>query len=151
MPAHTANSSNLSGGGPLATSSIKRIRTKLGNWWDRYREAYRDLRCTWVLYKMRLPDYGTNSQLKNRNRMRISQQNGLTKNLRGTSKQSTYMSMHSTVAMLICQCRMANAGYRRQIIRDFQTQLYKTCGMRSTILVAYEDEKGNIRACMYAI
>ena len=44
---------------------------------------------------------------------------------------------------------MANAGYRRRIIQDFQTQLYRTCGMRSAILIAYEDEKGNIRACMY--
>ena len=46
---------------------------------------------------------------------------------------------------------MANAAYRRRIIWDFQTQLYKTCGMRSTILVAYEDENGNIRATMYAM
>ena len=53
--------------------------------------------------------------------------------------------------MLIYLFRMANAGYRRRIIRDFQIQLYKTCRMRSTILVAYEDEKGNIRACMYVI
>ena len=46
---------------------------------------------------------------------------------------------------------MANAGYRCRIVRDFQIQLYKICGMRSTILVAYEDEKGNIHACMYVI
>ena len=57
--------------------------------------------------------------------------------------------MHSDVLLLIHLFRMANAGYRRRIIRDFQTQLYRTCGMRSAILIAYEDEKGNIRACMY--
>ena len=53
--------------------------------------------------------------------------------------------------ILIYLIRMANAGYRRRIVRDFQIQLYKICGMHSTILVAYEDEKGNIRACMYVI
>ena len=83
--------------------------------------------------------------------MLILQRSGPTKNPQGTSKQSTYISTHSVVAVLIYRCRMANAGYRRRIIRDFQTQLYKTCGMRSTILVAYEDEKGNIWACMYVI
>ena len=52
---------------------------------------------------------------------------------------------------LIYVFRMANAGYRCRIVRDFQIQLYKICGMRSTILVTYEDEKGNICACMYVI
>ena len=59
--------------------------------------------------------------------------------------------MHSDIIVLIHLFRMANAGYRHRIIQDFQTQLYRTCGMRSTILVAYEDESGNIWACMYVI
>ena len=67
--------------------------------------------------------------------------------------QAKYVTVptYSGNVMLIYLFRMANAGYRRRIIRDFQIQLYKTCGMRSTILVAYEDEKGNIRASMYVI
>lgn len=59
--------------------------------------------------------------------------------------------MYSAIVTLIPPFRMANAGYRRRIIRDFQTQLYKMCGMRSVILVAYEDDAGIIRASMYVI
>ncbi|KAN0139064.1 hypothetical protein V8E53_003066 [Lactarius tabidus] len=46
------------------------------------------------------------------------------------------------------QAKMANTAYRRRIIRDFQTQLFKTCGIRSIVLVAYEDETGTVRACL---
>jgi hypothetical protein len=44
--------------------------------------------------------------------------------------------------------RMASAAYRGQIVRDFQTQLFKICGVQSVVLVAYEDEGGNVRASM---
>ena len=59
--------------------------------------------------------------------------------------------MYSATVVLMPLFRMANAGYRRRIVRDFQTQLYKACGMRSIILVAYEDDARNIRACLYVI
>ncbi|KAH9008446.1 hypothetical protein EDB84DRAFT_1446927 [Lactarius hengduanensis] len=40
---------------------------------------------------------------------------------------------------------MAQATFRGRIVRDFQTQLFKTCGVRSIVLVAYEDKDGNPR------
>ncbi|KAH9008808.1 hypothetical protein EDB84DRAFT_1446695 [Lactarius hengduanensis] len=46
------------------------------------------------------------------------------------------------------QAKMAQAAYRGRIVRDFQTQLFKTCGMRSVVLVAYADKDGNPRAAM---
>ncbi|KAH9035046.1 hypothetical protein EDB84DRAFT_1437970 [Lactarius hengduanensis] len=42
------------------------------------------------------------------------------------------------------QAKMAQAAYHR----DFQTQLFKTCGMRSVVLVAYANKDGNPRAAM---
>ncbi|KAI9434984.1 hypothetical protein H4582DRAFT_2059865 [Lactarius indigo] len=46
------------------------------------------------------------------------------------------------------QAKMAQAKFRSQIVRDFQTQLFKTCGMRSIVLVAYADTDGRPRAAM---
>ncbi|KAH8988704.1 hypothetical protein EDB83DRAFT_2535347 [Lactarius deliciosus] len=46
------------------------------------------------------------------------------------------------------QAKMAQATIRGQIVRDFQTQLFKTCGMRSIVLVAYADKDGKPRAAM---
>ena len=43
---------------------------------------------------------------------------------------------------------MASAAYRSRIVKDFQTQLFKTCGVRSIVLLAYEDKDGNVKACM---
>lgn len=43
---------------------------------------------------------------------------------------------------------MASASYRARMVRDFQTQLFKTCGMRSVVLVGYQDETGDVRASM---
>ncbi|KAF8264209.1 hypothetical protein EI94DRAFT_1806091 [Lactarius quietus] len=36
-----------------------------------------------------------------------------------------------------------SAAYRHRMVQDFQTQLFKTCGMWSVVLVAYADEFGN--------
>ncbi|KAI9432718.1 hypothetical protein H4582DRAFT_2083108 [Lactarius indigo] len=46
------------------------------------------------------------------------------------------------------QAKMAQAKFRSRIVRDFQTQLFKTCGMRSIVLVAYADTDGRPRAAM---
>ncbi|KAH8982114.1 hypothetical protein EDB86DRAFT_3086427 [Lactarius hatsudake] len=46
------------------------------------------------------------------------------------------------------QAKMAQAAFRGRIVRDFQTQLFKTCGMRSIVLVAYADKDGKPRAAM---
>ncbi|KAH9015530.1 hypothetical protein EDB84DRAFT_1443412 [Lactarius hengduanensis] len=42
------------------------------------------------------------------------------------------------------QSRMASS-MRERIIQDFQGQLYKTCGIRSIVLTAYESEENNLR------
>jgi hypothetical protein len=66
--------------------------------------------------------------------------------------QAKYIIPHAFMLFpsnsLIHSFRMASAAFRRRIVRDFQTQLYKTCGMRSVVLVAYEDKDGNVRASM---
>jgi hypothetical protein len=38
---------------------------------------------------------------------------------------------------------------KSRIIRDFSTQLYRTCGIRCIVLLAYQDEDGEIKAGMY--
>jgi hypothetical protein len=43
---------------------------------------------------------------------------------------------------------MASAVIRGRIVRDFQTQLYKTCGVRSAVLLAYEKEDGTPQVAM---
>ncbi|KAH9007560.1 hypothetical protein EDB84DRAFT_1447435 [Lactarius hengduanensis] len=40
------------------------------------------------------------------------------------------------------QAKMASAGIRGRIVRDFQTQLFKTCGVRCIVLIASEKEDG---------
>ncbi|KAI9437168.1 hypothetical protein H4582DRAFT_2058173 [Lactarius indigo] len=42
------------------------------------------------------------------------------------------------------QSRMASS-LREQIIQDFQSQLYKTCGIRSIVLTAYEGEDNDLK------
>ena len=41
--------------------------------------------------------------------------------------------------------RMA-ASMRKRVIQDFQRQLYKTCGVRSLVLTAYEGEDESLKA-----
>jgi hypothetical protein len=36
----------------------------------------------------------------------------------------------------------------KQIIRDFQNQLFKTCGIRSLVLTAYEGEDGDLKVAL---
>src|ERR1700761_4609918 len=43
--------------------------------------------------------------------------------------------------------RMATS-MRKRIIQDFQKQLYKTCGVRSLVLTAYEGEDHNLKVGM---
>ena len=76
------------------------------------------------------------------------QRSGPMTDLQRTSKPSK--SHHTPLLFIlpICFFRMASAAFRGWIVRDFQTQLYKTCGMRSIVLVAYEDKDGNVRASM---
>jgi hypothetical protein len=37
---------------------------------------------------------------------------------------------------------------RRQIIRDFQSQLFKTCGIRSLVLTAYEGDDKQLKVAL---
>jgi hypothetical protein len=37
------------------------------------------------------------------------------------------------------------ASMRKRIIQDFQSQLYKTCGVRTLVLTAYEGEDNNLK------
>jgi len=57
-------------------------------------------------------------------------------------------SMHHTDSS---PSRMASAAIRGRIVRDFQTQLYRTCGARSIVLVAYQKEDGTPQVSMYII
>ncbi|KAI9439083.1 hypothetical protein H4582DRAFT_2075741 [Lactarius indigo] len=46
------------------------------------------------------------------------------------------------------QAKMASAAIRGWIVRDFQTQLYRTCGARSIVLLAYQKEDGTPQVSM---
>lgn len=37
------------------------------------------------------------------------------------------------------------ASIRKRIVQDFQSQLYKTCGIRSLVLTAYEGEDKDLK------
>ena len=37
---------------------------------------------------------------------------------------------------------------RKQIMQDFQKQLYKTCGNCSLVLTAYEGEDNDLKICL---
>ena len=40
------------------------------------------------------------------------------------------------------------SSMRKRIIQDFQSQLFKTCGVRTLVLTAYEDEDNNLKVGM---
>ncbi|KAF8264581.1 hypothetical protein EI94DRAFT_1805674 [Lactarius quietus] len=44
--------------------------------------------------------------------------------------------------------KMASAAIQRCIVRDFQTQLYRTCGVQSIVLIAYAKEDGTPQVAM---
>ncbi|KAI9430761.1 hypothetical protein H4582DRAFT_2063414 [Lactarius indigo] len=46
------------------------------------------------------------------------------------------------------QAKMASAAIRGRIVRDFQTQLYRTCGAWSIVLLAYQKEDGTPQVSM---
>jgi hypothetical protein len=48
---------------------------------------------------------------------------------------------------LISINRMASS-MRKRIIQDFQSQLYKTCGIRTLVLTAYEGEDNNLKVSL---
>jgi hypothetical protein len=37
------------------------------------------------------------------------------------------------------------SSMRKRIIQDFQSQLYRTCGVRTLVLTAYEGEDNNLK------
>jgi hypothetical protein len=53
----------------------------------------------------------------------------------------------STSLLIIALHRMASS-MRKRIIQDFQRQLYKTCGIRSLVLTAYEGEDNDLKICL---
>ncbi|KAH8976944.1 hypothetical protein EDB86DRAFT_3174559 [Lactarius hatsudake] len=54
--------------------------------------------------------------------------------------------MHQSIPQFLTYLlyRMASS-MRERIIEDFQSQLYKTCGIRSIVLTAYESEDNNLK------
>ncbi len=40
------------------------------------------------------------------------------------------------------------SSMRKRMTRDFQKQIYKTCGIHTLILTAYRDEKRDVRVSM---
>ena len=61
-------------------------------------------------------------------------------------KQSHHISLTASFILLY---RMA-ASMRKRIIQDFQSQLYRTCGICSLVLTAYESEDHDLKIAMYA-
>ena len=63
-------------------------------------------------------------------------------------KRSHHISLtQALTANFILLYRMA-ASMRKRIIQDFQSQLYKTCGIRSLVLTAYESEDHDLKISM---
>ena len=67
--------------------------------------------------------------------------------------QNRYVTLSnlSYFAKLMYIIRLANGPYRGRIARDFQTQLYKTCGVRCVVLMAFMEERKEgikVRTCM---
>ena len=61
------------------------------------------------------------------------------------------LSLHWFLSFpLISIYRMASS-MRKRIIQDFQSQLYKTCGIRTLVLTAYEGEDNNLKVSLYVI
>jgi hypothetical protein len=71
--------------------------------------------------------------------------------LRRLSKPSEQIIIHFHISLLIRHIipRMATSAIRGRIVRDFQTQLYKTCGVRTIVLLAYGTEDGKPQIAMY--
>jgi hypothetical protein len=64
--------------------------------------------------------------------------------------QSRYCHTHSFSNLsftYVLNQRMATT-MRKRIIQDFQSQLYKTCGVRSLVLTAYEGEDHDLKVGM---
>lgn len=40
------------------------------------------------------------------------------------------------------------SSMRKRIIEDFQSQLYKTCGIRTLVLTAYEAEDNDLKVAL---
>jgi hypothetical protein len=146
----TASLSSSPGSGQPAMRFTMRTRQRSCNLLRRCPEVLLDLRHSWVPSRMQPQVYGRSYLVKNRSSMQKLQRNGQRIDLRGISKPSPWLFLHLFSISIIHPSRMAQAAFRGRIIRDFQTQLFRTCGMRSIVLVAYEDKDGNARAAMYA-
>jgi hypothetical protein len=55
--------------------------------------------------------------------------------------------IHPLSLLLSSLCRMASS-MRKRIIQDFQSQLYKTCGIRTLVLTAYEGEDNDLNVAL---
>jgi hypothetical protein len=144
----TANSSNLLGSGQAGMRSTMRTRHPSWSSLSRCPAVFPDLRPFWVPSKTRLLVYGKSCPTRNRIGMLALRRSGRRTHLRSTSEPSELNLRYPCSVSLMDLFRMASAPFRARIVRDFQTQLYKTCGMRSVVLVAYEDKDGNVRASM---
>ena len=40
---------------------------------------------------------------------------------------------------------------QKRIVQDFQMQLFKTCGIHSLVLTAYEGEDHDLNICLYVM
>jgi hypothetical protein len=101
-------------------------------------------RHTWAASKMRQQSFGSGSQIGSSRYMSTWPRNGRTNLLRLIFKQGMYHVCHlCSLHNIISSSRMASS-VSAKIIRDFQRQLFKSCGVRCIVMTAHEDETSKI-------
>src|SRR5579859_6983428 len=94
--------------------------------------------------------YGVSCLLRIRRTMCRPQRNGQRMHHQSIFNPGKQEYLYPIPSLLIHFFRMASS-MRKRIIRDFQSQLYKTCGIRSLVLTSYEGEDGDLKVAMYVI
>lgn len=92
--------------------------------------------------------YGSSYRSVTKLTMPGQQRNGqMTRHLLTFNPGKTRHSSGLSFLLIIVLLRMASS-MRKQIIQDFQRQLYKTCGIRSLVFTAYEGEDNDLKICL---
>jgi hypothetical protein len=114
-------------------------------------DVLQELRNSWGHSSLQPPACGMSYLLKNRRGMQRQQGIGQRIHHQIISNPGKWYIMVLRITPLIHLLRMASATIRGRLVRDFQTQLYKTCGVRTIVLLAYAKEDGTPQVAMYVI
>ncbi len=131
--------SSLLGGGQPGMPFTMSIRQTSWSLPRNCLEVLPDLRHSWVHSRMQPPNSEMHYPLMNRMAMWRLQRIGQKMHLQRPSKQSKLYIIIPCTPLIILP-RMASGVIHGQILWDFQTQMYKMCGVCCIVLIAYEKE-----------